>query len=87
VNLASLSLPASSTGSFVHLSISSLPLRAWWSGAPVSTSDKAPIGVSLGSRQVLPRSFANDRWDYQEGFTVYFPRTLLYDPTTVICRG
>jgi hypothetical protein len=31
----------------------------------------------------LPRSFANDRWEYQEGFTVYFPRTLLCNPTSL----
>jgi hypothetical protein len=47
----------------------------------VRTADKAPIDAGLGSHQVLPRSFADDRWNYQEGFTVYFPRTLLYDPT------
>jgi hypothetical protein len=80
VNLASLSPPASSTGSFVHPSTPSLPLRAWRSSAPVRTADKAPIDAGLGPHQVQPRSFADDRWSYQEGFTVYFPRTLLFEP-------
>ncbi len=53
----------------------------------MSTTDKAPIDASLGSHQVLPRSLACDRWNYQEGFTVYFPRTLLCNPTVFVSRG
>nr|MDO8088767.1 hypothetical protein [Candidatus Sigynarchaeum springense] len=76
MNLASLSPPASPASPFGHgLSTPSLPLRAWRSGAPVRAADKAPIGAGLGPCLFLPRSFANDRWEYQEGFTVYFSRT------------
>ncbi|MBN2151977.1 MAG: hypothetical protein JW839_11050 [Candidatus Lokiarchaeota archaeon] len=76
-----MSLPASSTGSFGHPSTPPPPFRARRSSAPASTTDKAPIGAGLGSHQVPPRSFADDRGDYQEGFTVYFSRTLLCSPT------
>ncbi|MEX2681845.1 MAG: hypothetical protein Q6373_009595 [Candidatus Sigynarchaeota archaeon] len=88
MNLASLSPPASPARLFGHrLPTPSLPFRAWRSGAPVRTADKAPIDTGLGPRLFPPRSFANDRWGYQEGFTVYFSRTLLCRSSPARFRG